>query len=492
MKERISVTPKILSLNETNDIYMTMNIAILSEDINFNSAQFTPDFIDGVIDNKEKYVGIPFLVNREKLENAEYDNLSHELDLNTGKLKTDQIGSFVDFWKEEVDDANCLMGSIRIFKRFSETCAAIGELYTSGKLETSCEVMISEYLEVSDDGVRKIHYNDGKNALFGSALVTYGAESRAKPTLLIAEAYQKDIEEQGGNQLTKEYNKGVKIKYHEQVETASLKFYEVEQQIYNLVNPVDPKNGGRDYNYWIHEIYHDKVILEDEDNYADLYSVGYRIENDTVILEAQSQWQKGYYGFIPEGTSLDIVVAENDSKVSLLNEQLDKLKEEIETMSKEKLTELEVSQARVVELEGKLEALETELNETKELVVSEQGLKVELETKVTELNATIEDLGKYKEQVVTAEKEAKLAELNATYSKLLSEETFKSEKVQDAIAKLDTVELNSIVVDEVSKKETKVVEKASKDSKDVVVLASKHEDLITSEKDSNYWASVRS
>lgn len=198
MTERVSVKPKIIDLQDTNDIFMKLHIAILSNVENFNKAEFTSDFIDGVISNKEHHVGIPFLVNRSKLENGDYDNLSHELDLNTGTLNTDQIGSFVDFWKEEIDGADCLMGSIKVFKRFPQTCEAVTELFGQGFLETSCEVLINSYLEVTDEGVRRIHYNNGNNALAGSAIVSSPAEKRAKGTLLVAEAYQKDMEQQKG------------------------------------------------------------------------------------------------------------------------------------------------------------------------------------------------------------------------------------------------------------------------------------------------------
>lgn len=71
---------------------MTMKLAILSTDVNANKAQFTDDFIDNVIENQEKYVGIPFLASKEKLENGDFDNLTHELNYDTGKLETDQIG----------------------------------------------------------------------------------------------------------------------------------------------------------------------------------------------------------------------------------------------------------------------------------------------------------------------------------------------------------------------------------------------------------------
>lgn len=464
-----------MELQDTNDIYMKMNIAILSNEVNFNNAQFTPDFIDGVIENQEKYVGIPFLVNREKIENGEYDDLTHELNTETGELGTDQIGSFVSFWKEEVDGANCLMGSIKIFKRFKQTCEAITTLVANNTLETSCEVLINDYEEITEEGVRKIHYNDGKNSLFGSSIVTNGAESRAKPTLLIAEAYKKDINshQQGGDKVTKEkYNNGIKVRYHGRKELFSMQIYDIEEDIYNKLNPVDVKNGGRDYNYYIYDLYNDKVIIGDGDN---LFSAKYKVENSTVILDEKEDWVKGSFEFVPEGVTVAELMEQNDSKIAELEKEVSELKEEKETMSKKK-------DLTVEELNEKIKGLETEIFELKEkntkleeTIVSQKEESVKQDEKAQELNTKIKELAPFKEQVEKAETDAKIAELNDKFSKLLDEEAFKSEEVSKAINELDETALNSIVVAEIAKK--KVTETASK-SGDVIIEASKKGDLL--------------
>jgi hypothetical protein len=471
-KEKLSIKPKIMELNDSNNIYMTLNICILSNDVNYNKAQFLDDFIDGVIDNKETYIGIPFVVNREKLESADYENLSHEL--KDGELLTDQIGSFVDFWKEEIEDANCLMGAIRIMKRFPNTCNAIIELYENEDLETSCEVLINSYDEVTEDGIRKIGYNEGKNSLIGSAVVTNPAEYRAKATLLVAEAYQKDIEYKEVKTMTEEkvevFNKGFEIKYHGQLETASLKFSDVSNQIYNKLNPVNAQTSGRQYNFYIRDLYTDYVIAEDWDSYEDLYKIPYTIENDEVLISPKEQWQKGNLGFIPEGVEIDALVLAKETEISELQSQLNNAKEELETMSEAKTQEVLDLEAKIVELESKI----TELNE---LMVSEKEAKSALEGQITELNSKVEELVPFKVQVEKAEKEAKVAELSSKYSQILSEDTFKSERVQSAIQELNAVELNSVVVEEIAKEKT--VEIAStKSDENITIVASKQEDLI--------------
>lgn len=491
MKERVSVTPKILELQNSNDIYMTMNIVILSEDVNFNNAQFELDFIDGVVENKEKYIGLPFLVNREKLENGDVDRLTHELDSETGELKTDQIGSFVDFWKDEVDGADCLLGSIRIFKRFYETCSVIVDLVENDSLETSCEVLVNEYSEVSDDGVRKIHYNAGKNALIGSAIVTNGAEKRAKPTLLIAEAYEKDIqlEHKGGEKVGKKdkietFNKGVEIKFVGNLETSSLTWYDVQDKVYNILNPVDTKNGGRDYNYWIAEVYTDSVIFAEWDG-EQLYRSTYTIDGETVTLAPEEDWVKGSFQFVPEGVTVNELISENDQKITGLQKELSKLKEEKKTMAKENELSSEDLQEKIDELEEEVAKLKEKNEELEATIVSLKEDDVESAGKIEELSETIEGLKVYKEKVEQAEKDAKIEELSDKFSKILDEEVFKSEEVVKAINELDETALNSIVVAELAK--AKSVEVSSK-SDDVVISASEQKDLVESAKDTSYWS----
>lgn len=477
MSEKLSIKPKILELQNSNDIYMTLNICILSNDVNYNKAQFTDDFIDGVIANKETYIGIPFVVNRSKLESGDYDNLNHEL--HNGELKTDQIGSFVDFWKEEIDGANCLMGSIRVFKRFPNTCNAIMELYENGELETSCEVLVREYQEITDDGIRKIHYNDGKNVLIGSCLVSDPAERRAKATLLIAEAHKKDLA-MGGEKMDKKelFNKGHEIKYH--IEKSEMSIDNIRDKIYNLLNPVDPETEERKYRYFIREMFQTYVIIEDWNESDKLYKVNYTVEDEKVSLAPESEWIQVEITYQPVNMDLNSLVSEKDAEINELNNKLSQLKEELEKMSEQNKDLTQEYEAKIAELQAKVDDLNA-------LVVTEQEAKTALEEKIKELNAQIEELKPYKENFEKAEKEKQMAELSAKYSKLLSEETFKSERVQKAIEELNVAELNSVVVEEVAKQK---VETASKKSDEVVVVASQQEDLLPKNKH-EYWASPR-
>lgn len=490
MTTKVSIKPKIMELQSTNEIYMTMNIAILSNDVNYNSARFTDDFINGVVENKERYIGIPFLASREKLEDGEYDNLSHELNLDSGKLETDQIGSFVDFWKEEIDGATCLMGQIRIFKRFPEVCSAIKELYADDVLETSCEVLVSSYADMSDDGIRSIHYNDGDNALIGSAVVTTGAERRAKPTMLVAEAYKKDMIsiQKGEKELPKTKdkvevaNKGVKVKYSGSLETSSLTFYQIEEKVYNLLNPVDIENGGRDYNYFIYEIFNDKIIVGEWDT-GDLIEAKYSVDGEDLMLNPKEDWVIGAMQFVPNYINIDSIRKDNEvqaTELAALKEELEKIKGEKETMSKQ-------LEEKDLELNEDIEQVKVDLDKANELVVSEQEAKQKLEEQIAELSEQIEDLKVYKENFEKAEQEKKQAELSEKYAKLFDEETFQSEEIQAAIEACDVTTLNSKVVEVMAAK--RLEETDEEPAVEIAATASKQ--YVPSVKDRNYWASAQ-
>jgi hypothetical protein len=473
-KEKIMVKPKILELQQSNDIYMTITMCILTNQVNLNNARFTDDFINGVVENKEKYIGIPLVANRVKLENGVYNSLTHEFDSSTGELKTDIIGSFSDFWTSTDEDGSLLlMGNARVFKRYPNVCSALIELYESGDLEFSCEVLVTQYEDIQD-GVRTIGYADGANQLIGSAVVTYPAEPKSKAYLLVAEALEKDFGDSGGDKMSKQhktevFNKGHEISYHGK-ELSSLTFEEIGNQIYNLLNPIDAKTGNREYNYWIRDLYNDYVIVEDWDDYNDLWKIPYQISNNTVILAPQDQWVRGSLGFIPDGVDIDSLMSDLESQTVEMNNKIN----ELNTQHKEELEKMdEQHKAQIEELQSKIGQLTAKVDELNNLVVSQKEEIVQLQEKEKELNSVIEELKPYKDKVEQAELEEKQKALEEKFSKLLSEETFKSEEVQNAIKELNETKLNEIVVAEVAKEKISAPKKEN-----VIVTASAQADLI--------------
>jgi hypothetical protein len=473
--KKIAVNPVIVELNDTsNDIYMQLNMVILTNDVNLNKAQFTDDFIDGVVENKSKYIGIPLVASRDKLENGKYKNLTHEFNAKTKQLNTDIIGSFTDFWKEETDGVTKLLGSVRILKRYPNVCEAVKELYENDKLRFSCEVLVSSYGEKLDNGVRTIPYSDGEtvNELFGSCVVTHPAEVRSEATMLIAQALEKDL---GGEQVS-DFNKGNEIKFH--FETASIKIDQISSQIYNQLNPINPRTEYRDYRYWIRDLYNDKVVVGDWNNYETYWLINYTIENDMVVLEDEANWTEGSIGFIPKSVDVNSLLAERNVLQTELNENKQKIKE-----VQEQMKTVEELQAEVTSLDEKNKELSAKVDELNGLVVSQEETIKGLQTKEQELSAQVEALKPFKEQVEVAEKETKQNALSEKFSKVLSEEVMKSEEVKQAIEELNEVKLNEIVVAEVVK------QKANKGGKDVVVAAAQAGDLVPQDRKSRLYGS---
>lgn len=472
----ISLKSKNLELNSTsNDVYMELSMCILTDQPNLNNLKFNESYIKGVVANKDRFIGIPLVVNRTKLENGFFASLNHELDKHTSLLKTDTIGTFVDFREEtDADGALKLMGDVRILKRYPTVCESIIALYESGDLEFSCEAMVYGYESIDDDtGIRTVGYEfEGKvNSLFGSCIVSEPAEVKSKPTLLVAQALEKDLGEE--IKMTRTdigFNKDIEIAYHGKLELSSLKFSDVSNQIYNILNPINPRSNYRSYNYYIQEMYTDHVIVEDEDDYKVLFKINYKIENDIVILDDKENWIEGYKGFIPKGVNVDELIEarekEESEATTIATELNAKHKEATEKMEEE-----------VKELNSKIEELDKQVKELNSALVGKQEEIQSLEESKKELNSIIEELEPYKSKVETAEKERQINELQSKYQKVLTEESMQSEEVVQAINELNSSKLDAIVVAQILSKSSKDEAEDQKEET-VIVTASKQQDLI--------------
>lgn len=389
-------------------------------------------------------------------------------------LETIAIGSIKEVWIDELSSdstVKALYAKADLWNyKYPEIIACVEKLYNSENADSSVEVEIYSYGENPTQEYRyATDYTYIGNALLGSNISPAdndaGIISVAQKE--IASAVNKDLknienEKKGEKELAEKelFNKGYKTKFH--IEVSELSHEDIRQQIYNAINPVNPVTEQRSYKYWIREVFQTYIIVEEWDDSNKLYKIDYTLNEDKVVLSSDYQQVEITYQIV--GTDIN-------RELSKLQVELSNAKEELSKMDKtndEKVVEL---QNKVVELEAKV----VELNAT---VVEQQETKSVLESQVTELNSTIEELGKYKEQVETAEKEAKLTELSEKYSKLLSEEVFKSDDVQNAIQELNAQKLDEIVVAEVYKAKISEVEVNSSKVKDIIVNAKQGEDLI--------------
>ena len=185
------VFASVISEIQQSDIFMTAKARICEAPAaNLNGARVTEAFISEIVDNKERYVGLPLYADVRALTNGNYRRLGHLYDSRTGEFHSTQIGSFYEFEKEDFDDGCYLVGYARIPKRNKKLSKAISELFADGALKFSFEVSVGEYEELEDNTIL-IDASDS-NYLEGTAIVTFPACEDAVALELVA---QRDAEQ---------------------------------------------------------------------------------------------------------------------------------------------------------------------------------------------------------------------------------------------------------------------------------------------------------
>jgi len=193
------VFASVISEIQQSDVFMTVKARICeAPKANLNGARVTEAFIDDVVDNEPRYVGLPLYADVRALTNGNYRRLGHLYDSKTGEFHSTQIGSFYQFEKEKLDDGCALIGYARIPKRNKKLSKAISELFADGALKFSFEVAVGEYEELDDDTIL-IDASDS-NYLEGTAIVTFPACEEAVALELVAQ--QKDDPEGDEKDMT--------------------------------------------------------------------------------------------------------------------------------------------------------------------------------------------------------------------------------------------------------------------------------------------------
>lgn len=191
--QRFITFASVISEIEQSDIFMTVKARILeTPKANLNGARVTEAFVDDIIENKEKYIGLPLYADKKALDSGKYNRLGHLYDSKTGEFHSTQIGSFYDFEKENFKNGSYLVGYARIPKRDKDLSKAIAELFTDGKLKFSFEIACGEYNDL-DDGTIEIDASE-HNYLEGTAIVTFPACEDAVALEFVAQREADDLE----------------------------------------------------------------------------------------------------------------------------------------------------------------------------------------------------------------------------------------------------------------------------------------------------------
>ena len=172
---------------QSSDLYMTIKATMFTvPEANLNDVRCTEAFLDEIVANEDKYVGLPLCADVVNLVRGRYDKLGHCYNATTDTFTSTMIGSFYKFEKEERDnDSKALVGYARVMKRNKKVCKAISELFEDGALKFSFEISCGSY-EKQDDGTILIDKSDS-NYLEGMCIVSFPACPDAVAQELVAE-----------------------------------------------------------------------------------------------------------------------------------------------------------------------------------------------------------------------------------------------------------------------------------------------------------------
>jgi hypothetical protein len=390
-KNIILNSSKTILCNETsNDIFMELDILLMRATPNLNNYHFTEDFIDEIVNNPNKYSGLPIVADTNKLLSKDYLNLGHNMSPITGKFYSEQIGSYVTFSKKNGEDGIAeLHGLARISKRNSDLIQVLMEMYETVGLNFSVEVAASDYTIDSNNTL--IIGASSENFLFSDALVSFPACPESQALKLVAEL-NKSLK--GGETLKKDV-------------LSELAHDDIRSQLNDLLNPNYDVEGWRNYDYWIVKVFNNYVVVADEHKSGVHYKFEYSVSEDNIVtlgeksnvtIQFVSINEKG--GTVNMEINVNEIVAKSETLVlenEQLKSQLEELNSKIETLTSEKST------------------LEVSLNESNATVVS---LGKEKET----LTAQVEELSTFKAEVTDKENTTKIEAIISEVKNELSEE----------------------------------------------------------------------
>mgnify|MGYP001589251079 FL=1 len=441
-KKIIQVESKVISLGEeSNDMYVSLSMVFLTSAVNLNNIRFTEEFINGVVDNSDKYVGTALVADISMLESGQYNKLTHKYNKKTGTFGTVIIGSFVKFYSRKNGDVLELLADARVLKRNPKTCEALEELYDSDEgLKFSYEVLVANSTE--EDGVIVVPKDDNNNPI-GSCVVSFPAVISSKCELLVAELSNNIKPIEGGEkknmQRNKEFTQEEMFKNTKVALVAELDISQIQRKLYNSLKEFIKDDCWYDYD--ISDMTLTYIIAK---KYCDasLYKIDYIVEGEKVVLSNMRLVTKEYKDIQEEENmtiaELELEVAAKEAVIKEKDKELDtnkkdakvkdeKQEEEVKTAKKE----TEAKCAEIITINEKLAILSASIIEKDGIIAGLEPIKVAYE---------LAEATKASEKLV-ADKVA----LKEKFSKVLSAEILI--EMAEAFENLDEVKLNSKVVE---------------------------------------------
>jgi len=484
---KFTLESPIIEISNKNNTTREITMLVHTFETNYNGLQFTEDYTNQFMNT---LIDKPVVCEYYPVEDDLGDHAVYYSSDGEVELRTIAIGTINQVWVGDHQTNNetkrALFAKAVVWSyKYPQIMSCIEKLFNSKQSSSSVEIEVYSY-EEGATWVQRIpdDYSYLANCLLSSSVAP------ADPNAGVLNVFQREVamavnqdlklhSVEGGQNVSEKnseqnkeekvvFNKGKEIKFHGKVENSELSYGDISNQIYNLINPIDPETEQRTYNYWIRELFQSYAIIEDWYNSEeDMYKVNYTITNDTVSIDPKEQWIAVELVYQPKGTDIQAELNKKMEEAIQLNTKVEELNNLV-IFSKEGAVQLE---QKIADLEAKIESMTQEHA-----------------TKIAELEQEKTELSEYKTKWETHEKEVKVKEISDKYQKLISAECFKTEEVQNAIQALDESVLKDIVIKEVSEK-MKSVETASAKPDDVTITVSTDgKDLLPSSKRDKLYA----
>ena len=387
----------VISEIQQSDVFMTVKARICeAPEANLNGARVTEAFIDEIVGNEARYVGLPLYADKKALIGGNYNRLGHLYDTKTGEFHSTQIGSFYKFEKQTNGDTCYLVGYARIPKRNKKLSKAISELFADGALKFSFELSVGEYEELDDETI--LIDASENNYLEGTAIVTYPACEDAVALELVAQ--KADETRKGDEEMAEVENKAEVV----ETEAAQPELAEEEKEVSEETEEVeaackDKKEKAEEetaavVTHEYHEERHTSMAYDTE--------TGKEVSQTVTIETVSNNVQEGTLVESADGVHVaEEVVAEDDTPSS-------------DPPADDSMDSNDGDDSSDDEEEDPIpEETDQDSYEPRKKKTAEQMISDLIEV-VAELKSEIEDLKKQKEQKqVTAEINPFMSDINA-------------------------------------------------------------------------------
>lgn len=399
----------------SNDVYMSVEMRMMSTAANGNGCVVEKDFMEAVVENTAFYNATPVKVDVEALVSGK--NLGHCFDKKRKEWLADQIGAITEFSLREEEGETVMYGKARIEKNRADVCEAIEELYEEGKLFFSFEITAAD-ISV-DPKTKEVHIGaSDNNHLTAMCIVSEPAYEGATAITFVAEM-EHDME--------KKFDHNELIKWAAELEIGSVHCKLIE---YLFGGPLKGQ-----YDWEIRELGANYMLLKNRDTGAYKKALYHVSEEDEVVVDELIDVEFTRVGGETEVEEpVHEEAAQEDEKTEETQEEETEVQEEAAAEETEEVQEEEPAKEEEAAAEETQEEPVQEEEEKQEAEAAEEADEEthddaddaddaeDTDDELERLRAEVEELRKFKEEAEqekqAAEKEERVEALRYAAEKL--------------------------------------------------------------------------